>query len=72
MADRPAAVYPVKVARWDAQMRCNVISVVGFRARCECGWRSANHKNVAVARTALQNHRLDHEPAAEPETAPAP
>src|SRR5215831_6598074 len=49
-------VKPVKVRLHDPQLRCEVSRVVGYRAECECGWKSATCETFALARETWRAH----------------
>jgi len=53
-----AELRPVKVREYDAELHCDVLRVVGYRAHCGCKWRSTTLPTILAARAALVNHRV--------------
>jgi hypothetical protein len=71
MLGHSVVVRPVRVHRVDATLYTNVVSVVGYRAFCSCGWRSAKRRSMAEARIEGRGHREEvaenrHEPTESP------
>lgn len=50
-------VRPVRVRELDADLGCEVIRVVAYRAVCSCSWRSKSLRTVRNARLLGQAHR---------------
>jgi hypothetical protein len=50
-------IEPVKVRRRDDALRCDVLRVVGYRFRCDCGERSGSSATMAAAREQRREHR---------------
>ncbi len=55
-----AVVVPVKVRHYDRELHADVLSVVGYRVRCRCGWESSKQPSYSAARGALIGHRAEH------------
>lgn len=53
-------VRPVAIRRYDADLHCDVIRVVSYRAECACRWRSSAKVTMREARDALREHRETH------------
>jgi hypothetical protein len=71
MLGHSVVVRPVRVHRVDANLYTNVVSVVGYRAYCSCGWRGSKRRTVSDAHFAGREHREGlvkerHEPTESP------
>lgn len=50
-------VDPVRVRQYDAQLGVDVSRIVGYRARCGCGWRGPKRDDVRATRDDGKAHR---------------
>jgi hypothetical protein len=56
MSGHHARIVPVRVREHDAALGVDVSRIVGYRAKCSCGWRSKLRRNVREARMELRTH----------------
>ena len=52
-------ITPVRVHSYNGELRCDSVRVVGYRARCECGWQSPVRATVNAARHERKAHYED-------------
>jgi len=53
---RRIRVVPVRFRAYSRELGVDILSVVGYRAVCSCGWRSPLRKSVAAARELARDH----------------
>jgi hypothetical protein len=49
-------IVPVRLRSHDPGLGCDRLRVIGYRAVCECGERTAVAESVAAARLAIREH----------------
>ncbi len=51
-----ASVKPVRVREHSAELGCDVVRVVSYRAVCTCGYEGSSRASVSAARIDLREH----------------
>lgn len=54
-------IAPARLRAHDETLRCDRLRVIGYRARCSCGWESGQFASVRDARAEFALHRQDAE-----------